>query len=114
MTERSAPSLWVKIVLPGRGAIGPGKVALLRAVSETGSISAAARSLELSYKKAWELVDDLNGMFKEPVVETHIGGSARGGAKLTRLGERLIGIYDQAQSAANHASASLLEELKSA
>ncbi len=114
MTDRASPSLWVKIVLPGRGAVGPGKVALLRAVSETGSISAAARSLELSYKKAWELVDDLNGMFKEPVVQTHIGGSARGGATLTAFGERLIGIYDQANAAANAASASLLDEIKRA
>jgi molybdate transport system regulatory protein len=107
----TTPTLWVKIVLPGRGAVGPGKVALLRAVRETGSISAAARSLELSYKKAWQLIDDMNGMFKSPVVETHMGGSERGGAEVTSLGARLIEIYAEAADAANGASAQLLDEL---
>jgi molybdate transport system regulatory protein len=114
MAERGDPRLWVKIVLPGRGEVGPGKIALLRAVRDTGSISAAARSLELSYKKAWELIEALNGMFKGPVVETHIGGSERGGAKVTPLGARLIEMYGQAAASANAANAGLLAELKKA
>ncbi len=111
MAERGEPKLWVKIVLPGRGQVGPGKIALLRAVRDTGSISAAARALELSYKKAWRLVDDMNSMFASPVVETHMGGSERGGAQLTALGARLIEIYAEASQAANDSSARLLEEL---
>jgi molybdate transport system regulatory protein len=114
MTGRAEPMLWVKIVLPGRGAIGPGKVALLRAVRDTGSISAAARALGLSYKKAWQLIDEMNGMFKTPVAETHMGGSERGGAEITPLGGRLIDIYLQASETANGASAELLEELRQA
>ena len=113
MSERGDPRLWVKIVLPGRGDVGPGKIALLSAIQETGSISAAARSLELSYKKAWELIDELNGMFKEPVVETRIGGSERGGAQVTPLGKRLIAIYEEAAAAANKTNARLLDELRS-
>lgn len=114
MGEDNDPLIWVKIVLPGRGQIGPGKVALLEAVRETGSISAAARAISLSYKKAWELIDELNGMFKQPVVETRIGGSERGGAQLTTLGERLITLYAEASKAANTANAGLLRELDKA
>jgi molybdate transport system regulatory protein len=108
---RGEARLWVKVVLPGRGDVGPGKIALLKAVRETGSISAAARAMKLSYKKAWQLIDELNGMFKTPVVETHIGGSERGGAAVTALGERLIALYAQASDAANAANAEVLEEL---
>jgi molybdate transport system regulatory protein len=114
MSERGEPRLWVKIVLPGRGDVGPGKIALLSAIRDTGSISAAARSLELSYKKAWELIDELNGMFKTPVVETRIGGSERGGAQVTPLGARLIAIYEEAAKTANQANEALLAELKQA
>jgi molybdate transport system regulatory protein len=114
MVERGPPMLWVKIVLPGRGQVGPGKIALLRTMRDTGSISAAARALELSYKKAWQLVDEMNGMFKSPVVETRMGGSEHGGAQLTALGERLIEIYEQASETANGASAHLLDELRRA
>jgi molybdate transport system regulatory protein len=114
MAARGEARIWLKIVLPGRGDVGPGKIALLRAVQETGSISGAARAMALSYKKAWQLIDDLNGMFKSPVVETHIGGSERGGAAVTALGERLIAIYAEASHSANAASARVLEELAKA
>lgn len=114
MSKSSAPWLWVKIVMPGRGVVGPGKITLLRAVRETGSISAAARSIDLSYKKAWELLDELNGMFRTPVVETRIGGSERGGAQVTPLGERLIEAYAEAAESANTANARVLQELSRA
>jgi molybdate transport system regulatory protein len=114
MAARGEPRIWVKIVLPGRGDVGPGKIALLRAVQETGSISAAARAMELSYKKAWQLIDEMNGMFKSPVVETHIGGSERGGAAVTPLGERLIALYGEASKSANEANARMLDELQKA
>jgi molybdate transport system regulatory protein len=111
---RGEARLWVKVVLPGRGDVGPGKIALLKAVRETGSISAAARAMKLSYKKAWQLIDELNGMFKTPVVETRIGGSERGGAQVTPLGQRLIAIYEEAAASANQTNAGLLQELKQA
>jgi molybdate transport system regulatory protein len=112
MAVRGEPKIWLKIVLPGRGELGPGKIALLRAVQETGSISAAARAMKLSYKKAWQLIDALNGMFKTPVVETRIGGSERGGAAVTALGERLIALYGEASQAATSANVRLLAELE--
>lgn len=73
--------------------IGPGKVRLLELVAETGSISAAARGMDMSYRRAWLLLDEMNHMFKEPVIAAVTGGSHGGGAKLTELGENLIAAY---------------------
>jgi molybdate transport system regulatory protein len=73
--------------------LGPGKVDLLRAVSETGSISAAARRIGMSYKRAWFLIDTLNRGFGEPVVLALAGGRGGGGASLTRLGEAVVRHY---------------------
>lgn len=74
--------------------IGPGKIDLLRKVGETRSISAAARSLGVPYKRAWLLIDSLNQGFDTPVVETATGGKGGGGAKLTELGQQLVTAYD--------------------
>jgi molybdate transport system regulatory protein len=73
--------------------IGPGKILLLERIRESGSIAAAGRSMEMSYRRAWLLIDDMNRMFREPVVITKLGGSAGGGAKLTEFGERLVAAY---------------------
>jgi molybdate transport system regulatory protein len=75
---------------PGR-AIGHGKIRLLEAVRDHGSISAAGRSMGMSYRRAWLLVDALNRLFKAPVVETKHGGSAGGGAELTPFGHHVAG-----------------------
>lgn len=73
--------------------IGPGKVRLLELVAETGSISAAAREMDMSYRRAWLLIDEMNHMFKEPVIAAMTGGAHGGGARLTELGESLIAAY---------------------
>lgn len=73
--------------------LGPGKVALLEAVREHGSISAAARSMGMAYRHAWELVDDVNRAFHSRVVETVSGGGAGGGARVTPFGEEVIRRY---------------------
>jgi molybdate transport system regulatory protein len=70
--------------------LGPGKVQVLEAVREHGSISAAARALGMAYRHAWELVDDLNRAFREPVITTAAGGPEGGGARLTSFGEDLV------------------------
>ncbi len=70
--------------------LGTGKVQLLEAIRKHGSISAAAREMGMAYRHAWELVDDLNQCFREPVLETATGGRSGGGAVLTALGEELI------------------------
>ncbi len=74
-------------------AIGPGKADLLAAVDETGSISAAARSMGMSYKKAWYLIDTMNRCFREALVVASRGGSEHGGAQLTPMGRRVLDLY---------------------
>lgn len=70
--------------------IGPGKIALLDGIVEHGSISAAGRALGMSYRRAWLLVDELNGLFTVPLVSSKPGGKAGGGARLTPEGETLL------------------------
>jgi molybdate transport system regulatory protein len=81
--------------------IGPGKIALLEAIHSTGSISAAARSLEMSYRRAWLLIEDLNNGLREPVITTESGGRRGGGARLTPVGERVIKLYREIESQAS-------------
>ena len=74
-------------------AIGPGKAALLQAIQETGSISAAARRMNMSYRRAWLLVDTMNRCFREPVVEAATGGKGGGGAQVTQFGNTVLAKY---------------------
>ena len=92
-------------------AIGPGKIALLEAIAQTGSISAGARALGMSYRRAWFLVDQMNHYFLEPVARTSAGGTQGGGAKLTPSGLEVIRLYRTIEQQAHLASASLLEAL---
>jgi hypothetical protein len=73
----------IRIDLDTGGRIGPGKIALLEAISKTGSITAAARSINMSYRRAWLLVDDINKLLIEPAVTAKTGGSGGGHAILT-------------------------------
>ncbi|MBX3578701.1 MAG: winged helix-turn-helix domain-containing protein [Rhizobiaceae bacterium] len=84
------PSLSLRINLDPGGRIGPGKIALLDAIRETGSISAAARSIDMSYKRAWDLVEEMNILFGRPVVAAKTGGRKGGGAALTEMGEAVV------------------------
>jgi molybdate transport system regulatory protein len=81
-------------------ALGPGKIRLLEAIRKTGSISRAGRSLSMSYRRAWLLVDDMNRCFREPVVVTQPGGARGGGAALTPFGAILIEKYRAIESEA--------------
>ena len=73
--------------------IGPGKIALLEAIAETGSITSAAKKLNISYRRAWLLVDETNRCLVEPAVETLTGGQKGGGTALTRSGAELVRRY---------------------
>jgi molybdate transport system regulatory protein len=106
-----APRLWLKVDFGARGQIGPGKIALLRAIAEQSSISAAAKSIGMSYRKAWLLIDQLNHTVGRPVVETQVGGSAGGGAQLTAPGRRLIDCYELLQKHAESGSDDQLKAL---
>jgi molybdate transport system regulatory protein len=89
------PRLKVKaqIVVGEDIAIGPGKAALLEAIAAHGSISAAARMIGMSYRRAWLLVAVMNRAFAGPLVDTAAGGRRGGGAHLTRQGEALLAAY---------------------
>jgi len=91
--------------------MGPGKAQLLEAVARDGSISAAARSMGMAYRHAWELIDDLNRCFREPVVTTAAGGRSGGGASLTPFGEELVRRFRAMEQAAGRAMANDLSAL---
>jgi len=81
-------------------AVGPGKIALLEALAEAGSITAAAKQLDMSYRRAWLLIDELNRALAEPAVCTAQGGVRGGGSKLTPTGERLVKLYREIEKKA--------------
>lgn len=83
--------------------IGRGKVQLLRAIRDQGSISAAARSMGMAYRHAWLLLDELNRCFAEPVIVSTMGGPRGGGATLTAWGEELIERFDEMERLAAEA-----------
>ncbi len=74
-------------------ALGPGKADLLERIASTGSISEAARQLEMSYMRAWTLVQTMNRCFREPVVVVNRGGADRGGALLSPFGTKILELY---------------------
>lgn len=75
--------------------LGEGRVQLLKAIQETGSLSKAAKSLNISYKKAWGLIDSVNKSARKPVTINSIGGKGGGGAALTEYGKSLITVFDE-------------------
>ncbi|MBL0726353.1 winged helix-turn-helix domain-containing protein [Piscinibacter sp. HJYY11] len=94
-------------------AIGPGKVALLEAIAATGSISAAAQSLDMSYRRAWLLLDEMNRMLRAPVADSARGGAVRGGSEITEVGRQLIETYRRIEAKAAEACADEIRQLQS-
>ena len=85
--------------------VGPGKIALLEAIRNTGSITAAAKAMGMSYRRAWMLVDEVNGALASAAVESAIGGERGGGSLLTELGEELVDVYRRIETSAARACA---------
>ena len=83
----------LRVLLGAAIAIGPGKADLLDAIAVAGSISAAAKRMGMSYRRAWLLVDTMNGCFSGPLVASARGGAGGGGAKLTPLGVEVLARY---------------------
>ncbi len=112
-SDDSAPAsdrLSIRLDLEFGARIGPGKVAVLEEIARSGSISAAGRALRMSYRRTWELVEDLNRSLGTPVVATAAGGSGGGGAVLTRAGKAVVERYraiemDTALAARKHLQA---------
>lgn len=86
-------------------AVGPGKISLLEAIGETGSLTAAAKSIGMSYRRAWLLLDGLNRSLKRPAVESAKGGQHGGGSELTEVGRELITLYRRIETTAARACA---------
>jgi molybdate transport system regulatory protein len=89
----AAPSVRFRLDFGVDEAVGPGKIALLEQIGRGGSLSQAARNLNMSYRRAWQLLESLNTTFREPVVLTQKGGRGGGGAVLTPFGQALIASY---------------------
>ena len=106
------PSLSVRIDLDTEGRIGPGKIQLLENIREFGSISAAGRAMDMSYKRAWDLVDEINRICRQPAVDRQTGGKNGGGAALTPFGESLVARYRRIERDAASAVRKELAALK--
>jgi molybdate transport system regulatory protein len=104
----------LRLQLSPESRLGPGKVALLEAIEATGSISAAGRAMTMSYRRAWLLVDDLNRMFREPLVAAAPGGAKGGGAHLTPMGRAIVGHYRALESKAMKAAMLHIDALQEA
>ncbi len=105
MSAKKSSAIKLRIVLDADAFLGPGKADLLQGIAETGSISAAGRRLNMSYKRAWMLVETLNGYFRSPLVQAATGGKAGGGASLTKLGQEVLARYRHMASATEAACA---------
>jgi molybdate transport system regulatory protein len=94
--------------------LGPGKIALLEEIGRTGSIAAAGRSFGMAYRRAWLLVDELNHMFDRPLIETRGGGRNGGGARLTALGEKTVGLYRAAEAKMQESTVAEIKKMERA
>lgn len=102
----------LRLTRSGEIVLGPGKVDLLEAIARVGSITAAAKGLRMSYRRAWLLVDTMNRNFRAPVVMAGAGGAHGGGAMLTPLGEEVVERYRRIEAVALEAATADLHELK--
>ena len=105
MPKRADVNFRLRITRGDDIAVGPGKIALLEAIAEAGSITAAAKRLGMSYRRAWLLVDMMNRSFKSAVVDAEAGGRRGGGTALTPLGFDVVRRYRRIESAAAKAAA---------
>jgi molybdate transport system regulatory protein len=110
-SKASLPSLSIRIDL-AKGRIGPGKILLLENIQGCGSISAAGRVMGMSYKRAWTLVDEINGFCIVPAVERQVGGKKGGGAALTPVGLSLVALYRKIERCAENVARNELLALR--
>jgi molybdate transport system regulatory protein len=109
----AAPRLRLRIVFGDDAMLGPGKADLLEHIRDTGSIAAAGRRMKMSYKRAWMLVEEMNGAFRDPVVESTRGGARGGGARLTEAGETVLANYRKLEEIMAEAGAARIGLLQS-
>ena len=109
----SAPRLRIRVIFGDAGMVGPGKAELLEGIARTGSIAAAGRDMGMSYKRAWQLVETMNDMFREPLVLRTRGGAKGGGAEVTPTGQPVLAEYRALQAAAGKAGSAYVDRLQS-
>lgn len=102
----------MRITVGEQVAIGPGKIELLEAIREHGSISAAARAMDMSYRRAWVLLDETNRSLKTPATTAAQGGQQGGGTALTPTGEKIVALYRAIEQNAAQANAAPLGTLR--
>jgi molybdate transport system regulatory protein len=90
---------------------GPGKCKLLRHITRSGSLAEAAKAMDMSYMRAWNLVQAMNREWGEPLVELRRGGDQRGGATLTATGRKVLGLYEDVVTTSEQATRGLLRQL---
>ena len=103
--------LTIRVDLDETRQIGIGKARLLEAIEAEGSITAAAKALGMSYRRAWLLMDELNRMFETPVVETRLGGRGGANARLTILGRAVVQLYRSIEKSSQELAAARIDEL---
>ena len=114
MTAPSSPlRLRLRVFNGDEAALGPGRVELLGRIAESGSIVQAAREMELSYMKAWKLIQSMNRCFRQPLVEVRRGGKDGGSAHVTDAGGRVLALYRVLERGAGEAASPYGEEVAS-
>ena len=103
------PGLTLRVLAKDVPAIGPGKARLISLIDSTGSISAAAREMGMSYRRAWQLVEAINASFNRPVVITAVGGKRGGGAAVTAFGREIVAQFHDMEEKASSAIATDLQ-----
>ena len=112
MTAPSSPlRLRLRVFNGDEAALGPGRIELLGRIAESGSIVQAAREMELSYMKAWKLIQSMNRCFRQPLVEVRRGGRDGGSAHVTETGGRVLTVYREMERRAREAASPYGQEL---
>ncbi|WP_372884276.1 winged helix-turn-helix domain-containing protein [Shimia sp.] len=113
MNDTSHPARFrLRLVFGPEDWMGPGKAELLEHIAATGSISAAGRAMGMSYKRAWQLVETMNGMFRDPLVQSSRGGARGGGAVVTETGQAVLAEFRALEEKARSAGAEHIEKLQ--
>jgi molybdate transport system regulatory protein len=114
VTSQRKIGLHIRLFAGDKIVLGWGRADLLGHIAATGSIAAAGRQMDMSYKRAWELVEAMNHIFSAPLVEAAKGGAGGGGAKLTTLGAEILAAYRALEAAAANAGAEPLAAISAA
>ncbi|MDI7861478.1 LysR family transcriptional regulator [Rhizobiaceae bacterium n13] len=108
------PNVTLRIDFENGTRLGPGKAELLARIAEHGSIRAAGAAMDMSYRRAWLLADEINRMFREPSIFTRHGGKSGGGAGLTAFGTELLALFQRMEAQARSINAADIARLRDA